>query len=137
MEKETIYEIKSLDMKLKDLDKKKKQTIFQIITYAFLLTLGIIETIFAIILKKTHLCVMFSAVSSFCIFLIIIYSIELKETKKQIKAVCKAIADLVNTETKKIFDKIFEDIMKEKKKEPKKAPAKKKNLTKKTTKKTQ
>ena len=99
----------------------------------------------------------------FAISLIVICAIQLRDINKQIKAVCKAIADLISKETKKVFEKMLEDITnsfkeikpnkpcsvvnpksfvpeeeiaKEEKKEQKKAPAKKKTTTKKTTKKT-
>lgn len=127
------------------------------------MALGIAATIFEIISKNTCLCVMFSGINSFCIFLIVVYFIELEETNKQIKTVYKAIDDLISKEIRKVVEKIFEDITnsfkeikpnkhcsvvnpksfvpeeekaKEEKKEPKKTPAKKKTTTKKTTKKT-
>lgn len=163
MEKETIYEMKSLDMKLGDLDKKKKQTIIQIIEYSCWLALGITALIIGIIKKDTCFCIVYPIFNSFVISLIVIFAIQLRDINKQIKAVCKAIADLISKETKKVFEKILEDITnsfkeikpnkpcsvvnpksfvpeeekaKEEKKEPKKTPAKKKTTTKKTTKKT-
>ena len=163
MEKETIYEMKSLDMKLGDLDKKRKQTIIQIIAYSCLLALGITALIIGIIKKDTYFCIVYPIFNIFAISLIVICSIQLRDINKQIKAVCKAIADLISKEAEKAFEKMFEDITnsfkeikpnkpcsvvnpksfvpeeekaKEEKKEPKKAPAKKKTTTKKTTKKT-
>lgn len=163
MEKETIYEIKSLDMKLGDLDNKRKQTITQIIAYSFLLALGIIALITGIIYKNTYFCIIYPIFNIFAISLIVIFAILLRDINKQIKAVYKAIDDLISREARKAIEKIFEDITnsfkeikpnkpcsvvnpksfvpeeekaKKEKKEPKKTPAKKKTTTKKTTKKT-
>lgn len=142
MEKETINEIKSLDMKLGDLDNKRKQTITQIIAYSFLLALGIIALITGIIKKNTYF--IYPIFNIFAISLIVIFSIQLRDINKQIKAVCKAIDDLISRDIRKAVEKVFEDTInsfkeikpKEEKKEPKKTPAKKKTTTKKTTKKT-
>lgn len=99
-----------LDKELGSLDRYKRDTIAQIVIYSLLLAIGVAVFVLAILDDIIYFKVICPFIFSLCIYVIIVASIQLKKVKKQIKSVCKEVADLVNEDLKEIFEKVLKEI---------------------------
>ena len=113
MKEERIKELKKFDEQLGVLHKNKKQEIFGIAVYSAISVLCITALVLGIIFIKGFVVIFLnSMILALCLGLIVYYIRELKATNKDIKAVCKAVADLIEEDVKEMLDKLLDEIIK-------------------------